>query len=342
MPDKSIAEVIEDTNMLEALGVTPRFILQHNAISRSIQSLSATAKKLTAMAMALLPPDLSNLTVSFSFNDFCKALAVSFGGNSFKLFKDAADECMKCVITVETDKMVKGKRKWEKYTWFTYSSFDESTGICTMIFAADLAEVLLEMKRVYARINLQDIGKLQSKYALRYFEIAKSYESLNGKDGNRSNAWYFERTIPELRELLAVPDNTYAETKRFRQFVIENPIKEINNADIGVSIETIGIKSGRNLKGIRFDCKKTERTVRKKKGGKNPAEKPTLPEPSTKTSGLREEKELEHLKELYPEEFACLYEEASAEQRVDLGNFSKRAAQAAALLKLKEKHGIVK
>jgi hypothetical protein len=39
-------------------------VLQHNAISRSINSLSATAKKLTAMAMALIPSDLSSLTVS--------------------------------------------------------------------------------------------------------------------------------------------------------------------------------------------------------------------------------------------------------------------------------------
>ena len=45
----------ELVNTPESLGVTPRFVLQHNAISRSAHNFSATARKLTAMAMSLLP-----------------------------------------------------------------------------------------------------------------------------------------------------------------------------------------------------------------------------------------------------------------------------------------------
>jgi hypothetical protein len=51
-------------NTPETLGVTPRYALQHNAISRSAHNMSATAKKLTVMAMALLPPDLSSLAAA--------------------------------------------------------------------------------------------------------------------------------------------------------------------------------------------------------------------------------------------------------------------------------------
>ena len=53
MSDESATELSE-INTPETLGVTPRYILQHNAISRSIQNLSVNAKKLIAMAMALL------------------------------------------------------------------------------------------------------------------------------------------------------------------------------------------------------------------------------------------------------------------------------------------------
>jgi hypothetical protein len=67
-----------------------------------------------------------------------------------------------------------------------------------------------------------------------------------------------------------------------------------------------------------------------------------LSDTSLKTADMREEKELQHLKNLYPDEFAELYEEALASQKVDFGNFGKRAAQATALLKLKGKYGIVK
>jgi plasmid replication initiation protein len=249
---------------------------------------------------------------------------------------------MKCIIKVETDKIVKGKRKWQQYTWFTYSAFDEETDKCTMIFAPELAAVLLEMKRVYAKIDLQDIGKLQSKYALRYFEIAKSYESLAGKNGNPSGSWYFERTIPELRELLSVSPDSYTEMGNFRRNVVEQPVKEVNKSGIGLEISTEGIKQGRNLKGIRFDCKKTVRTVSRKGKKKAVDSSLDLPEPSPKVADQREEKELNHLMELYPEEFVALYEESLTNQKVNLGDFSKRSAKADALSKLKQKHGIVK
>jgi plasmid replication initiation protein len=339
MTDKFIPEVV---NTPEILGVNPRFVLQHNAISRSIQNLSATAKKLTAMAMALLPPDLSSLDVSFTFGEFCKALGVSIGGESFRLFKDAATECMENIITIETNKIIKGKRKWEKYTWFSYSSFDEESGICNMTFAEKLADVLKEMQQVYAKINLHDLGKLQSKYALRYFEIAKSYESLAGKDGNRAGTWYFERTIPELRKLLTIPESSYPRTNTFRAKVVEEPVKEINEAEIGITIETTGIKQGRNLKGIRFNCNKIARKVpAKKRRKKKSAEQGELPELTMETRG---DKELGHLKELYPDEFAALYAEEMAKPSFlpPEDDFRRMAAVMTALIALRTKYGVVK
>jgi plasmid replication initiation protein len=336
----------------ETLGVTPRYVIQHNAISRSAHNLSATAKKLTAMAMALLPPDLSSRTISFTFNDFCKAMGTSIGGESFKLFKDAATECMQCVITVETNELVKGKRKWERYTWFTHSSFDEETGFCTMTFSDQIVASLTELKRLYAKINLKDLGRLQSRYAIRLYEMAESYESLKGKDGNKNQAWYFERSLSELRFLLGVPDNAYRETRDFRRKVIEEPIKEINAAGVGVAITPDSIKQGRKLTGIRFDCKQTPHTTvqnrqrRKKAAAETQPECPStaLPEANPKTATWKEEKVLEHLQELHPTEFARLYETALAESAhlpFPLGA-KEIAAVGAAQQKLKEKYGIEK
>jgi plasmid replication initiation protein len=217
-------DIDELVSTLETLGVTPRFVLQHNSISRSIHNLSATAKKLAAMALSLLPADLSSRTAAFTFTEFHSALGIPVGGESFKLFKNAATECMKNIIHIETNKIIKGKRQWEQLTWFSHSSFNEATGMCTMTFSQELCFLLLEMKKVYAKINLQDIGKLQSKYAIRIFEIATSYSSLAGKDGNKAGIWYFERELPELRDMLGVPSTAYFETRDFRKFAVEQPI----------------------------------------------------------------------------------------------------------------------
>jgi len=337
---------LSQINTPESLGVTPRFVLQHNAISRSAHNFSATAKKLTAMAMALLPPDLSSLSVAFTFMDFCDAIGYEKGGESYRIFKDAVKECMESVIHVETPPNKKGKKGWVMHHWFQIAKFNSNTGICTMTFDQELAEFLKEFKWFYSKINLNDLGCLQSRYALRIFEMGKSYESLAGKDGNEKDAWYFERSIPEFRYLFGVPDEAYQETKQFRHFVIENPVKEINRAGIGMEITTEGIKQGRNLKAIRLNCKKTPHKTQVKRGRKKKAETADqieLPELSNKPDDSRQEKELEHLKELYPVEFAELYQVELAKGPASIPDgFKQIAAEGSALMQLKERHGIVK
>jgi plasmid replication initiation protein len=213
----------------------------------------------------------------------------------------------------------------------------------TMIFSAKLAAFLSELRKMYAKLYLKDIGKLQSKYSIRILELAVSFASMSGKEGNNNETWYCEYSIPDWRLLLAIPEDAYQETKRLRQKVIENPVKEINNAGIGLEITTEGIKQGRKLKAVRLICKKTARTTAPRRG-KNKGTPPLeLPEASSKTEDWREEKELHHLKELHPEEFAALYAEALAKTPAFMADmaFGKITAEAVALIRLKEKYGIV-
>jgi len=333
-----------EINTLETLGVTPRFVLQHNAISRSIHKLSATAKKLTAMAMALIPPDLSSLSAAFTFTEFCKAVGYEKGGESYLIYKAAVKECSNNRISIELQLPKKGKTIWQGYTWFTFAEIDEGTGVCTMTFSPQLAAALLDMKRVYAKINLQDLGRLQSKYALRLFEMAKSYESLAGKDGNEQDAWYFERTVQEFKELFGLSDDIYKETKYFRQRIIEDPIKEINKAGIGVKITTEGIKQGRQLSSIRLNCKKAPRKTQAKCGRKKKEVQLELADIKIRQSETLQEKEMEHLKELYPKEFEAFYaKELEKPSFLPPENeFRRQAAEAVALALLRTKYGIVK
>jgi plasmid replication initiation protein len=323
----------------ETLGVTPRYVLQHNAISRSAHNFSGTAKKLTAMAMAMLPADLSSLSAAFTFVEFCASLGIAKGGETFVIFKDAVKECMESVIEVEGTPNKKGKKPWVMYHWFQLAEFNPDTGVCTMTFDKKLADFLKELKWIYSKINLSDMGRLQSRYALRIFELAISYSSLQGKHGNADQTWYIDKTLDELRKLFGIGPDEYHENREFRRKVIESPIREINNAGIGVEIKTESIKKGRNLAGIRFDCKKVARTTKKRKGKKAAA----LPEPNPKTADNKTEKELEHLKERFPDEFAVLYEERFVKLPEWVPESLRQvSAEAHALEILKQRHGIVK
>jgi plasmid replication initiation protein len=343
-PGADSAELI---NTPETLGVTPRYVLQANAISRSAHNLSAPAKKLTAMAMALLPADLSSLTASFTFTQFCKALGEEKGGKQYEIFKAAVDECMKCIIYVETAPDKKGKKTWKKFTWFTFAEFSEATGQATMKFSSELAGFLTAMKRVYSRIGLRDIGSLQSRYGIRIFELVMSYAFLNGKQGCQPGEWYVQESIDEFRHLLSVPEGAYKETHLFKQKVIEGPVKEINEADIGVTITPENVKEGRKLAAVRLNCRKASRTAtrqRKGKKGKKAAPAAALPLPDTGAGRDREAKENEHLRELHPDEFAAFYAEELAKMPpVMQGHaFAQEAAAGGAFIRLREKYGILK
>lgn len=129
-------------------------------------------------------------------------------------------------------------------------------------------------------------------------------------------------------------------TYLFKQYAIEKPIKEINRAGIGIEITPEGVRQGRRLVAIRFDCRQSPRAAM---GKRRRAKAEPLPEPDSKTENLREEKELEHLKELYPEEFAELYEAELAKAPAFIPERFKRiAAEGSAFMQLKERHGIVK
>jgi hypothetical protein len=339
MSDALLTAVVNTTETVRNI---PSYVLQLNAVTRSIHSLSANAKKLSAMAMALLPLDLSSRSSTFTFPEFCHALGVEYGGNTKKVLKDAVKECMGCVISVELP-----NKNWHMYTWFSKADYNDKSGVCTMTFSEELAVVLSEFKKMYAKIKLNDLGRLQSKYAIRFFEIAMSYAFMKGKNGNNPDAWYYERTIQDLRKLFDLSNDTYQETREFRKFVVEKPIHEINNAGIGLEIKTESVKTGRKLTAIRFNCKKVNRKIpvkrRSKKTDATTAQL-ELPALSPKTEHDREAKELEHLRNRYPEEFAELYAAELENTPVFIKDreFGKIAAEGSALLKLREKHGRVK
>jgi len=309
----------EITNTIETLGTVPRYVLQHNAISRSAQKFSAEAMKVAAMAMSLVPKDLSSRTASFTFADFCKALGIQRGGESFRVFKSAIEECMDKHIGIESVNEKTKKKTWDYYQWFSTARIEEETGVVTMTFSNELAATILELNEVYSKINLKDFGALQSKHALRLFEIGISYMSMQGKGGNARDEWYFERSIPDLRLMFGIPDKKYKMTKDFRKNVIEEPINEINEAKIGVEIKATNIKDERDKRSIgsiRFDCKeirRPEETTKgkgRKKKNDNSQEKLLSPE---KEKYLEER--IERAIEAYPEKYKELQEKELRKKR---------------------------
>jgi len=270
-------------------------IRQPNIISQAIYDLSPSARKLVAMAMSLLPAeggsswDYDNNIVSFKTADFINALGLDRGGETRKYIKAAVEECHNSSVTIEIP-----NEGFDIMSWFTISKIRENT--ITMAFTPEMADLLRSFKKAYAKISLVDLGKLQSRYAIRFYELAMSYSGFAGKDGNPRGHWWFEKTLDDLRILFNVKKRLYPRTGNFRTFVIDNPIDEINKADIGIFIEPEYVYNGRFLIGARFKCRWMARDE---------------PRPTQSATETGQESDL--LREVFPEEFEKIKAEAWVE-----------------------------
>jgi plasmid replication initiation protein len=165
----------------------PEYTIQHNAISRSIYKLTPYARKLIAMAMACMTMQGDdNYTVEFSAADFATAFGLNLndlGAKQKDILLKAVSECADSSIKIN---MPDGT--WEAYPWFIHSalpkfnnvSWSWNTATIKMTFNHKLSDVIASFQQAYSKITLVDLGRLQSSYAIRYYEIAMSYKGLAG------------------------------------------------------------------------------------------------------------------------------------------------------------------
>ena len=236
----------------------PEYAIEPNAINQGMFNLSSYAQKLVAMAMTLISLDNDKYSVTFRTADFLQKMELEVrkqGASTKERIKAAVKECLNSHISIQ-----KSNGDWEGYTWFSVCKLhkiDDTFGweYITMIFNRELGDVVKELKRGFAKIDVAKLFKLQSKYAIRFYRLAFSKAGFAGKNGNPPGQWYFEMSLAEIRMLFEVDEKTYKATKDFRVFVIDEPLEELNAADIGLQMEPVYIRQGRYLVGVRFNCR---------------------------------------------------------------------------------------
>jgi plasmid replication initiation protein len=311
------------------------YVIQPNEISQAIYNLSPYARKLLAMAMSFISFEKDEYSAIFESSDFFQDLGLEIGGNQIKYLKAAMRDCASGFVEINTE-----DGKWKIYPWLdegeissvnemSYEGVHGESITIHIHFNPKLGNLLKAFKKGYSRLNLIDLGKIQSRYAIRFYELAVSYAGFAGKEGNKENKWYFEMTLQDIRIRFDVDKNKYKATKDFRVYVIEKPIEEINAAEIGIRIEPEYIRRKKWIVAIKFNCcwidENEPRIVN--------------PEPATETA-----KEEEALKKAFPEEFEELLKEVTDVESKHRELFPltpemlEKLLNGKALRKLKEKH----
>lgn len=222
-----------------------------NNFLRASYKCSATTQRMYFYSIFkyLTSSDNKNV-VSFSFSDFFTDLNLSDGMKTRTLIKESANDILDMKMVLEDN-----EKEYEAINVFQSAKCVFTDTTFSFTFTDPMKVFLDELKEIgFTLFEINDLGKLKSFYALRYYLVALSYKGFKGKKGNVRNAWFFEYTVEELRRLFDIQDDEYPQMGPFKNIVIDLPLKELNEKNLGMQIICTPLKKGRKIVGFHFDC----------------------------------------------------------------------------------------
>lgn len=196
-------------------------------------NLTATQQRFLAYVISKVKPTDEIFTeYTIRVDDFCKLCGIDktwFYSEFISLVEDFDNRS----FWVETS------NELYKFRWFDETSYQKGKGTINIILSKRLREYLIGLSKNFTQYELYNIMALKSKYAIRLFEIFKSYEYQK----------YREIEIEELKEIICA--KSYKNFADFKKRVLEPAINEINEyTDLNVSYGTI--LKGKKVVKIKF------------------------------------------------------------------------------------------
>lgn len=210
----------------------------NDIIQKSRFSLSSQQQKILLSMISMIKPDDSAVkTYSFEIQEFCRLCNIDWSnGGNYIAIKQALYGIDKQVMWIKEPE----KKRDTRLRWLNELYIDEGSGEIVFSFHKDMFPYLLDLREKYTQYNLINVLPMRSKYAIRLYELLKSYE------GMRS----ITLTLEVLKARLDAEN--YINFKDFRRRVLEKAVEEINTyADIEVRFEPKKQKS-RSYNAIAF------------------------------------------------------------------------------------------
>lgn len=305
--------------------------LQPNQISQGLYKCSPMAKKLLAYTISNLKMIKWNLEKEPSYEvyfkpvQFAKALGLQrIGIKQQELIKNALEELQSSYIAIDTGDT------FQTFAWVSRTFYAPKDKLINICLNQMLGKALIEWQKGFTTIQLIEMGRLQSFYAMRFYEIAQSWVGKKGKDGNKQGEWYFEMSIQKIRDVFQLKDDEYVgRMNNFTTKVIENPITEINEKT-NLNITFQKLKEGKEVLGFRFTCREKTEQLKITTGD--------TCETKIRTETINEEaKTVEYYKKKYPEQFARIFEEEKKQGSLFGGvNSSTTFAELGAVKRMKD------
>lgn len=281
----------------KALQVVPTdedYVLQSNQISRAAYTMPLMQRRLLHLVMAQVQIHNDSLgVVEMKVGDIVRALRLGDQGNRYEDVRLAAKALVEQVLDVDTPD------GWQIYPWVNLAAYIKARDVVQFRLSEELLPYIRDVQALYQTIAIADMSALQGKHSFRIFELVMANRGFMGTGGNRPGEWYTDLEFDTLRTLLKIKPNEYKLTADLRKYVVDAPVREINEAGIGLRVECDydTLRRGRRLLGVRLKCKLLKKS-----------------DPRPVTPATKQEDEEERLKEKYPERYAELLAEAKKQR----------------------------
>ncbi len=212
-------------------------VVKSNDLIRNTRyNLSVMEQKIVIYLISkIVAEDTDFKKVELSVKDYCDLCGIDKGGRGYQLVKDSIKSLRDKSWWIQTEDNTE-----VLFSWIDTARVQKNNGTVEVKLSESLRPYLLQLKGNFTKYELINTLMLKSRYAIRLYELFKSYLWL-GK---------WEVSIDELKEILLIGEK-YKDYRDFKKFVINQSIKEINTyTDLTISYDVK--KNGRRIDKLVF------------------------------------------------------------------------------------------
>ena len=221
-------------------------VVKDNALINASYSLELVEQRIVLQAIVKARETETGFDtatpVSIHASEYEKQYNVTKDG-AYKALKDAVLSLFERQFTFT--ELEKGKIKVVKSRWVSQIAYIDAAAEIQIIFAPAVASMCSRLERHFTSYDLDQVSKLNSKYAVRLYELVIAWKA-TGKTP------IFE--INDFRNKLGLHESEYSTMSNFKKFVLDLAVAQINeHTDIKLDYEQH--KTGRTISGFSFKFK---------------------------------------------------------------------------------------
>ena len=226
--------------------MSKNLIIKDNALINASYHLDLIEQRLILLAIAQSRRVGEELTATtklkISVSDYIDTYSLQ-GRSVYENIKKACKTLFERQFTY-TEQQEKGVRVATS-RWVSEIAYNDKTTAIDITFAPSVVPLITMLERHFTSYNLEQVAGLNSKYAIRLYEIVIAWKS-NGKTNQIG--------LEQLRDRLGVFDDEYQRMELFKRKVLDKSVAEINEkTKINLSYEQH--KQGRKIVGFTFTVK---------------------------------------------------------------------------------------